>query len=134
MQELFCLFDTNFCCYLLLANTSSSGIKVSGNRAQRNYGYADPKTVGWRWIEVDLSKQRLIAWTAAENRVMLSSFQPESYHHLPQGFAIQSRHRFARMQGSDYNIPDVPTQCPTIFTEPTGITALVLQLAMVASM
>jgi len=24
----------------LLANTSSSGIEVSGNRAQRNYGYA----------------------------------------------------------------------------------------------
>jgi len=75
-RDCFCLFDTNFCCYLLL-NTSSSGIKVSGNRAQRNYGYAcDSKQSERRWIEVDLSKATV---GQAENRVMLSSFQPESY-------------------------------------------------------
>jgi len=53
MQDCFCLFDTKLAA-ILLANTSSS-IKVSGNRAQRNYGYGcDSKTVGaaldWSWL------------------------------------------------------------------------------------
>jgi len=123
---------------LLLANTSSSGIKsvvIEHNETMDTV--ATLKQSERRWIEVDLSKQRLIAWTGRKPSyaVIVSTGKLSTTTH--RGFAIQSRHRFARMQGSDYNIPDVPTQCTTpatmLFTEPT-ITALVLQLAMVASM
>lgn len=62
-----------------------------------------------RWIEVDLSKQRLIAWTGRKPSYAVIVSTGKLSTTTPTGvFAIQSRHRFARMQGSDYNIPDVP--------------------------
>ena len=62
-----------------------------------------------RWIEVDLSKQRLIAWTGRKPSYAVIVSTGKLSTTTPTGvFVIQSRHRLARMQGSDYNIPDVP--------------------------
>jgi len=49
-----------------------------------------------RWIEVDLSEQRLIAWTGKPSYAVIVSSEPSTT--TPRNFAIQSMHRFARMQ------------------------------------
>lgn len=62
-----------------------------------------------RWIEIKLSRQRLIAWegNTPVYAVIISSGKASSP--TPRGaFEIQSRQRVARMQGEDYDIPDVP--------------------------
>lgn len=62
-----------------------------------------------RWIEIRLSTQRLIAWEGktAIHAVIVSTGKA-STPTLPGIFAIQSKYRVARMQGDDYDIPDVP--------------------------
>jgi lipoprotein-anchoring transpeptidase ErfK/SrfK len=70
---------------------------------------ADLKASGQRWIEIDVTRQRLLAWEG--NRpvyaVIISTGKDSTP--TPTGrFAIQTRHRYARMQGDDYDIPDVP--------------------------
>lgn len=62
-----------------------------------------------RWIQIDTTRQRLIAWegNAPVYAVIVSTGKPSTP--TPTGvFAIQSMHRTARMQGADYDIPDVP--------------------------
>lgn len=62
-----------------------------------------------RWIEIKLSRQRLVAWEGSTPvyAVIISSGKVGSS--TPRGvFEIQSRLRVARMQGEDYDIPDVP--------------------------
>jgi len=62
-----------------------------------------------RWIEVNLSKQRLIAWEG--NKRVYSSLISSGKRTTPTRtgtFNIQSKHRVTRMQGRDYNVPDVP--------------------------
>ena len=62
-----------------------------------------------RWLQVDVTRQRLIAWegNTPVYAVIVSTGKPATP--TPTGvFAIQSMHRTARMQGDDYDIPDVP--------------------------
>ncbi|MGP1384299.1 MAG: L,D-transpeptidase [Thainema sp.] len=62
-----------------------------------------------RWIQIDTTRQRLIAWEGNTPiyAVIVSTGKPSTP--TPTGvFAIQSKHRTARMQGADYDIPDVP--------------------------
>lgn len=67
------------------------------------------KRTGTRWIEVNLSRQRLIAW---EGQVpvyaVVVSTGTSAHPTLPGTFEIQSKHRTARMRGDDYDVPDVP--------------------------
>ncbi len=62
-----------------------------------------------RWIEIDLSKQRLYAWTGKK---LVYSFRVSTGKRgtpTPTGkFAIDSKYRTNRMRGRGYNIPDVP--------------------------
>ncbi|UZQ53136.1 L,D-transpeptidase [Trichothermofontia sichuanensis B231] len=67
------------------------------------------KQSGKRWIEIDTSRQRLFAWEGDKQvyAVIVSTGKPSTP--TPSGvFAIQSRHRYARMRGADYDVPDVP--------------------------
>jgi lipoprotein-anchoring transpeptidase ErfK/SrfK len=62
-----------------------------------------------RWLEINLSTQRLFAWEGKTpiHAVIISTGKASTP--TPTGvFEIQSKHRFARMQGDDYDIPDVP--------------------------
>lgn len=62
-----------------------------------------------RWISIDLTNQRLIAWEGPTPvyAVIISSGKDATP--TPTGtFAIQSKHRTARMQGEGYDVPDVP--------------------------
>ena len=62
-----------------------------------------------RWIEIDLTEQRLVAWEGSQPvYAIVISTGKESTPTLPGAFAIQSKHEVARMQGADYDVPDVP--------------------------
>jgi lipoprotein-anchoring transpeptidase ErfK/SrfK len=62
-----------------------------------------------RWIEIDLSEQRLIAWEGSNQAfaVTVSSGKPATPT-LTGIFAIQSKHVSTRMRGEGYNVPYVP--------------------------
>lgn len=70
---------------------------------------SDLKVSNLRWIEVNLSTQRLIAWEGGE-AVYAVIVSTGTYDHptLSGTFAIQSMYTTARMQGDDYDVPDVP--------------------------
>src|SRR6476646_8022284 len=62
-----------------------------------------------RWIEIDLSSQRLIAWEGQTPVYAIIVSTGESSTPTRTGaFAIQTKHRQARMRGADYDISDVP--------------------------
>jgi lipoprotein-anchoring transpeptidase ErfK/SrfK len=62
-----------------------------------------------RWIQVDLSSQRLIAWQGNQQIHAVIISTGKAGNDTPLGtFSIQSKHRTARMQGEDYDVPDVP--------------------------
>jgi lipoprotein-anchoring transpeptidase ErfK/SrfK len=62
-----------------------------------------------RWIEIDLSRQRLIAWEGGTPVYAVVISTGKEATPTPTGsFAIQTKHRVARMQGADYDIGDVP--------------------------
>ncbi|MBW4447949.1 MAG: L,D-transpeptidase [Spirirestis rafaelensis WJT71-NPBG6] len=62
-----------------------------------------------RWIQIDLSKQRLIAWEGATPMYAVAiSTGKKSTPTLRGSFKIQSKHRKVRMRGDNYDIPNVP--------------------------
>lgn len=62
-----------------------------------------------RWIEIDLSSQRLTAWQGkTPYHAVIVSTGKDQTPTLTGIFEIQSKIRTARMQGDDYDIPDVP--------------------------
>ena len=62
-----------------------------------------------RWIEIDLSEQRLIAWEGEQQvYAVIVSTGKKGTPTLPGVFSIQSKHRLNRMRGADYDVPDVP--------------------------
>jgi lipoprotein-anchoring transpeptidase ErfK/SrfK len=62
-----------------------------------------------RWIEINLSSQRLIAWEGGIPVYAVIISTGKASTPTPTGvFAIQTRQRTARMQGADYDVPDVP--------------------------
>jgi lipoprotein-anchoring transpeptidase ErfK/SrfK len=62
-----------------------------------------------RWIEVNLTTQRVIAWEGKRwVDAMIVSTGKSATPTVTGVFAIYDRYREARMQGDDYDIPDVP--------------------------
>jgi lipoprotein-anchoring transpeptidase ErfK/SrfK len=62
-----------------------------------------------RWIEINVSTQRLIAWEGGTPiYAIIVSTGTDEHPTLIGSFAVQSKHRTARMQGDDYDVPDVP--------------------------
>jgi lipoprotein-anchoring transpeptidase ErfK/SrfK len=69
----------------------------------------DLKRSKQRWIQVDLTKQRVIAWDG--NRwvdAMIVSTGKDATPTPTGVYDIYVKYREARMQGDDYDIPDVP--------------------------
>lgn len=62
-----------------------------------------------RWIEINLSTQRLIAWEGDRPvyAVIVSTGKKETPTR-PGVFSIQSKRPLDRMRGPDYDLPDVP--------------------------
>lgn len=62
-----------------------------------------------RWIEIDLSQQRLVAWNGRTRvRTFVVSTGKRRTPTPTGAYAIQSKHRSARMRGQGYNVPNVP--------------------------
>lgn len=62
-----------------------------------------------RWIQINLSDQRLIAWEGGKRvYAIIISGGKKSTPTLTGVFQIQSKIKSARMQGTDYDITDVP--------------------------
>ncbi len=62
-----------------------------------------------RWIQVDLSSQRLIAWEGGRRvySMRISSGKRSTPTRLGR-FAVQTKLRSTRMRGRTYNVPNVP--------------------------
>lgn len=62
-----------------------------------------------RWIQIDLTRQRLIAWEGPQEVYAVVISTGKETTPTPTGlFAIQTKHEIARMQGPGYDVPDVP--------------------------
>jgi lipoprotein-anchoring transpeptidase ErfK/SrfK len=62
-----------------------------------------------RWIEIDLSTQRLTAWQGNQPiKTVIVSTGKNSTPTLPGIFEIQSKRELDRMRGEGYDVPNVP--------------------------
>lgn len=70
---------------------------------------ADAPADGERWIEVDISDQKLTAWQGDVPifETIVSTGKP-GFRTLPGEFAVYLKFEKARMRGIDYDTPDVP--------------------------
>ena len=67
------------------------------------------KRTSSRWIEVNVATQRLVAWEGPTPvYAVVVSTGTDSHPTQSGSFAVQSKYRTARMQGEDYDVPDVP--------------------------
>lgn len=67
------------------------------------------KQSGERWIEIDLSTQRLTAWEGNRPVYAVIISTGKSSTPTPTGiFSIQTRYRTTRMSGEGYDVPNVP--------------------------
>lgn len=62
-----------------------------------------------RWIEIDLSRQRLVAWSGKTAHYVFTISSGKRSTPTPTGtYTIQSKYRSSRMRGRGYDIPNVP--------------------------
>lgn len=67
------------------------------------------KQAGGRWIEVDTSRQQLVAWNNGSIERVFNVSTGKRSTPTPSGtYSIQSKYRVAAMQGAGYYVPDVP--------------------------
>ncbi len=86
-----------------IAQTSSRDSSV------RNQDIARLKRSGQRWIEIDRRSQTLVAWQGRKQIYSVIVSTGKSDTPTPSGiFKIQVKYPKARMEGEDYNVPDVP--------------------------
>jgi len=86
-------------------------IPVLANPAQEQVArrMAELKNTNQRWIEVNLSTQRLIAWEGGRSvyAVIIATGKP-STPTTPGMFAVQTKQPQIRMRGAGFDVPDVP--------------------------
>ena len=88
---------------IAIAQTSSR------NKSVRNQDIERLKRSGQRWIEIRLRSQRLLAWQGNQLVYAVIVSTGKSATPTPMGiFAVQAKYPTAKMQGEDYNVPDVP--------------------------
>jgi lipoprotein-anchoring transpeptidase ErfK/SrfK len=64
---------------------------------------------GGRWIEVDTSRQQLIAWNNGNIERVFNVSTGKRRTPTPSGtYSVQSKYRSTYMQGAGYYVPDVP--------------------------
>jgi lipoprotein-anchoring transpeptidase ErfK/SrfK len=77
---------------------SSRRVRARANHARRG-----------RWIEVNLSRQRLTAWENGRRVYSMVISSGKRATPTRRGvFAVQSKHRSTRMSGPGYSVPNVP--------------------------
>lgn len=87
---------------LLPAFTENAIAKPSSHRVTQT----QPKN---RWIEVDLSSQRLVAWNGKQQvKSFIVSTGKRTTPTRMGTYTIQSKSSSSRMRGQGYNVPNVP--------------------------
>lgn len=88
---------------------SSDSAIAQNSRSSQARAIARLKNSGKRWIEIRVRSQRLLAWQGNKLVYGVIVSTGKSDTPTPTGvFNIQNKYRVARMQGEDYNVPDVP--------------------------
>lgn len=78
-------------------------------QATLNQKMANLKKTEDRWVEINLSTQRLTAWEGSKPvYAILISTGKKKTPTIPGMFTIQSKRRIDRMKGDGYDIDDVP--------------------------
>ncbi|BAZ89792.1 MULTISPECIES: L,D-transpeptidase [Cylindrospermopsis] len=79
------------------------------NKPSQNIAIAIPKKSSERWIQVDLSQQKLTAWEGKRRVYTFKVSSGKKSTPTPVGrFRVQSKHKTTRMRGRGYNIGNVP--------------------------
>ena len=97
---------------VLLAGTSICAAPAIADPLKQNAlakAMQELKLTDQRWIEIRLGSQRLVAWEGKRPvyAIVVSTGKPG--FSTPVGtFKIQTKLPIARMQGDDYDVPDVP--------------------------
>ncbi|TYQ30136.1 L,D-transpeptidase [Pseudanabaena sp. UWO310] len=90
-------------------NDLDAAIAQTSSRTVRNQDIERLKRSGQRWIEIRLRSQTLLAWQGNKQVYAVVVSTGKSDTPTPTGiFAVQAKYPTARMQGEDYNVPDVP--------------------------
>ena len=102
MLATFIVFQSNIVSNTVLANSTKNraiALKIE-----------DLKQSDRRWIEIDLSDQHLFAWSGKNQTftAVVSTGKIQTPTH-PGVYTIQRKYFVDRMQGADYDIPDVPS-------------------------
>lgn len=89
--------------------SSSNAVIASAQHNKIAYRIMELQQSSQRWIEIDLSRQKLIAWEGNKSVYAINISSGKSSTPTRTGtFAIQTKYRIARMTGPDYDVPDVP--------------------------
>ena len=103
------LFVAGFFDSINLVNADHQAIAQTTYRSRQSQYIERLKRSGRRWIEIRLRSQRLLAWEGTQLVYAVVVSTGKSATPTPTGiFAIQAKYPRARMQGEDYNVPDVP--------------------------
>lgn len=83
--------------------------KALVNKPSQNIAIAIPKKSPERWIQVDLSQQKLTAWEGKRRVYTFKISSGKKSTPTPVGrFRIQTKHKTTRMRGRGYDIGNVP--------------------------
>ena len=101
-----------FLATLLILNVVSFKVAAVGAKTKTEIIEQQIQTLqqsNQRWIQINLSTQRLIAWEGEKPvyAVVISTGKKKTPT-LTGIFEIQSKYKSSRMKGDDYDIPDVP--------------------------
>ena len=99
------------CSALSISTLCSASTPATANEAHNKIAYRimQLQQSNQRWIEIDLSRQRLVAWEGnkAVYAVIVSTGKSSTPTRVGT-FAIQTKYRTTRMTGDDYDLPNVP--------------------------
>jgi lipoprotein-anchoring transpeptidase ErfK/SrfK len=92
-----------------LTGTANSTTAIATSVDDNSFTLSSSQISQPRWIEIDLSEQRLRAWEGKKLVYLYRISAGKRSTPTPIGrFRINSKYRTHRMRGRDYNIPDVP--------------------------
>lgn len=95
-------------CLSVIETTSSNAWAGSSNHGIKQ-AIQTLRQSDQRWIQIDLSNQKLIAWEGKKQvyAIVISSGKKSTPTRIGT-FKIQSKHKSTRMRGRNYDVPNVP--------------------------
>lgn len=103
------IFMTGVALSLIVANPGICEVTAKAKDDTVTQTIETLKQSDQRWIQINLSKQRLIAWEGKTPiyAIVISTGKKSTPTRIGS-FKIQSKHKSTRMRGRNYDVPDVP--------------------------